>query len=106
MSVVDKAAGVGVIPQLSNMPDTPCILERILYRYPEVVEEALKERAPHLVVTFLTQLAGEFNSFYAKEKIADKDDEYAPYKTMLTSAVATTLKNGLWVLGIEAPDKL
>ena len=106
LSVVDKAAGVGVIPQLSNMPDTPCILERILYRYPEVVEEALKERAPHLVVTFLTQLAGEFNSFYAKEKIADKDDEYAPYKTMLTSAVATTLKNGLWVLGIEAPDKL
>lgn len=106
LSVLEKAEGVGVVPQLTAGPDVPYVLERILYRFPEVVELALVERAPHLLVTFLTQLAGEFNSFYAHEQIADPSDEYAPYKTLLTSAVAITLKNGLWALGIKAPERL
>jgi arginyl-tRNA synthetase len=106
LSVLEKAKGVGVEPQLAPAPETPYVLERILYRFPEVIEEALAERAPHTVVTFLTELAGEFNSFYAHEMIADKNDSNAPYKALLTSAVATTLKNGLWVLGIEAPERL
>lgn len=106
LSVLEKARGVGVLPQLTPAPETPYVLERILYRFPEVVEEALRERAPHTVVTYLTELAGEFNSFYAHEKIADKDDVHAPYKALLTSAIAITLKNGLWVLGIEAPERL
>ncbi len=106
LSVLEKAKGVGVEPQLAPAPEAPYIIERILYRFPEVTEAALRDRAPHTVVTYLTELAGEFNSFYAHEMIADKNDAYAPYKALLTSAVATTLKNGLWVLGIEAPERL
>jgi arginyl-tRNA synthetase len=57
-------------------------------------------------VTYLTELASEFNSFYAAEKIADPDDEFAPYKVAVASAVALTLKQGLWTLGIEAPERM
>lgn len=106
MSVLDKAKEAGVVPQLTAVPDVPYKIERVLYRFPEVVEEALAERAPHLVVTFLTELSSEFNSFYAHEQIADPKDQYTPYKALLTSAVATTLKNGLWALGIKAPERL
>jgi arginyl-tRNA synthetase len=106
LSVLEKAKGIGVEPQLGGAPETPYVLERILYRFPEVIEEALEERAPHMVVTYLTELASEFNSFYAHEMIADKDDVHAPYKALLTRAVATTLKNGLWALGIEAPERM
>ncbi len=106
LSVLEKAKGVGVEPQIAPAPEMPYVLERILYRFPEVIESALTDRAPHMVVTYLTELAGEFNSFYAHEMIADASDVYAPYKALLTSAVATTLKNGLWVLGIEAPERL
>ncbi len=106
LSVIEKAKSVGVEPQLTPVPETPYVIERILYRFPEVIEVALTERAPHTVVTYLTELAGEFNSFYAHEMIADASDVHAPYKTLLTSAVAITLKNGLWVLGIEAPERL
>ncbi|MFM2423956.1 MAG: hypothetical protein RLZZ70_345 [Candidatus Parcubacteria bacterium] len=106
LSVLEKARGVGVEPQLAPAPEIPYVLERILYRFPEVIEEALRERAPHTVVTYLTELAGTFNSFYAHEMIADAGDTHAPYKALLTSAVATTLKNGLWVLGIEAPERM
>lgn len=106
LSVLEKAQEQGVVPKLAVMPEVPYQIEKILYRFPEVIETALAERAPHHVVTFLTQLAGEFNTFYAHEKIADATDEYAPYKALLTSAVATTLKNGLWTLGIKAPGKM
>ncbi|MCU0678765.1 MAG: arginine--tRNA ligase [Candidatus Pacebacteria bacterium] len=106
LSVLEKARGVGILPQLAPAPEVPYVLERILYRFPEVIEAALADRAPHTVVTYLTELAGEFNSFYAHEKIADERDIHAPYKALLTTAVVITLKNGLWVLGIEAPEKM
>ncbi len=105
-SVLEKAREAGVLPSGKVAPTVPYALERLLYRFPEVIEEALVERAPHTVVTYLTELAGAFNAFYAKEQIADNTDIYAPYKAMLTAATALTLKNGLWTLGIEAPERM
>ena len=106
ISVLDKAAELDIMPSTKVAPGEPYALERLLYRFPEVIESARAERAPHQLVGFLTQLAGEFNSFYAHEKIADTEDEYAPYKAALADAVRQTLKNGLWVLGIEAPERM
>ena len=105
-SVLDKAASVGVTPATEPVPQDVYPLERILYRFPEVTAAALAERAPHQVVTYLTELAAAFNAFYATEKIADADDPFAPYKAALAAATQVTIKNGLWVLGIEAPERL
>lgn len=103
-SVLKKAAAAGVMPRTEQAPAAPYDIEKLLYRFPEVTAEALAERAPHKVTTYLTELAGAFNTFYANEKIADAADEYAPYKAAIAGAVRTTLKNGLWVLAIKAPE--
>jgi len=105
-SVLEKAAAAGVTSVSENAPENPYIVERLIYQFPEIIEEALVERAPHKVVHYLTELAGAFNTFYANEKIADDSDEYAPYKAAVAAAVQQTLKNGLWVLGIEAPEQM
>jgi arginyl-tRNA synthetase len=105
-SAVAKAASVGVSMSLNAVPELPYELERIVYRFPEVIEHALKERSPHHVATYLVELAACFNTFYANEKIADPADEFAPYKVLLAQVVAQTLKNGLWVLGIKAPTTM
>lgn len=105
-SVVERAAALGITPSTSNTPTEPYLTERILPHFPDVIATALHERAPHKVVTYLTELAGEFNSFYNQEKIADPNDVHAPYKVHLAIAVKETLKNGLWVLGIEAPERM
>lgn len=81
-------------------------LERYLYRFPEIVERAGKEYAPHYIVTYLTELASLFNSFYAKEKIIDESDPISPYKIALTSATYEILKSGLYLLGITVPEKM
>ena len=105
-SVLKKAAEAGVEPSIQHAPETPYEIEKTLYRFEEVVLEALTERAPHQVITYITELAGAFNSFYAQEKIADPSDEFAPYKAAVAQAVGQTLQNGLFVLGIEAPEKM
>lgn len=105
-SVLEKAKSAGVLDQDAVMPAVPYEVERLLYRFPEVIEMALAERAPHHVTGFLTELASAFNTFYAKEPIADPTDPHAAYKAAVADAVRHTLKNGLWVLGIKAPERM
>jgi len=105
-SVLTKAEAVNLVPSTLLPPETPYEVERLVYQFPEVINEALQERAPHKVTGYLTELAAAFNTFYAHEKIADHTDTYAPYKLALAESVRTTLKNGLWVLAIKAPEKL
>lgn len=106
MSVLEKASAAGIVADAKQGPTTPYELERLLPYFPEVIKGALVERAPHKVVTYLTELAAAFNSFYGHEKIADANDEHAPYKAALAAAVAHTIHNGLWVLGIKAPTRM
>jgi len=80
-------------------------IERLLYRFPEVVLRAAREYEPHYVATFLTELAGAFNSWYAKEQIID-DTPQSPYKLALTKAFHQTMQNGLYLLGIETPERM
>ncbi len=82
-------------------------LEKMLYRFPEIVERAGKEYAPHYLVTYLVELAATFNSFYAKERIIDEaDPEGSSYKLSLTLATSVVLKNGLGLLGIKVPERM
>jgi arginyl-tRNA synthetase len=105
-SVLEKARAAGLASSIELAPESIYEVERVIYQFPEVVEEALKERAPHKVTGYLTELAAAFNSFYAQEKIADKEDTYAPYKIAVAEAVKQTLKNGLWILAIKAPEQM
>ncbi len=80
-------------------------VERLLYRFPEVVARSVEEYEPHYVANYLNDLASAFNSWYAHEQIVDGSDAQG-YKLAITHAVAVTLKRGLWMLGIEAPEKM
>lgn len=81
-------------------------LEKIIYRFPEVVERAGREYAPHYLALYLIQLAGEFNTFYGQGKIVDKSDAGSAYKLALTSAFVTVVQNGLSLLGIKVPERM
>ncbi len=105
-SVLEKAAGAGVLPSLNLLPTEAYAVQKLLTRFPSVVETSLIDRAPHKVAGYLIELAGAFNSFYATEKIADASDQLAPFKAAVAKAVGITLKNGLWVLGIKAPERM
>jgi len=83
----------------------PSELVRLIYRFPEVVLRAQEELAPHILANYLIAVASAFNSWYAKEQILDGTDA-AAHKIALTDITRLTLKNGLWLLGIPAPEKV
>jgi arginyl-tRNA synthetase len=105
-SVIAKAAAAGIKPSVAEAPETAYEIERVLYRFPEVVARAGEELEPHHVATYLIDLASRFNSFYANEVIADPKDQFAPYKLALTTAVHTCLVKGLYLLGISVPERM
>ncbi|HEY4511484.1 MAG TPA: arginine--tRNA ligase [Candidatus Paceibacterota bacterium] len=88
-----------------KLPKDIGLLEKLLTRFPEIVERAGREYAPHHIVTYLTELAGAFNSYYAKNKILDAG-EATPYRLKLTEAFSVVMKNGLNLLGINVLEKM
>ena len=79
-------------------------IERLIIHFPEVVARAAREFSPQHVAQYLTELAGAWNSFYAKEQVLGSPEE--AYKQRLARAFANTMQNGLTFLGIPTPDKM
>jgi arginyl-tRNA synthetase len=104
-SILSKATEVGVEPRVGETVEINEVA-RLVYRLPEVVERAGAELAPQYIVTYLTEIAGAFSSWYAKEKIIDKDNDNSAERVALTLAVGQVLRNGLHLLGISAPEKM
>jgi arginyl-tRNA synthetase len=105
-SVLRKAQEEGVAISVDRATEESNDMEHLLYRFPEVVERASTLFEPHLVTTYLIELSSAFNSWYAAEQIVDKEGTFSPYKVALTKAFATTMQNGLWLLGIKAPERM
>ncbi|MFA6325387.1 MAG: arginine--tRNA ligase [Candidatus Paceibacterota bacterium] len=94
-------------------------LEKLLYQFPEVVERSYSEFAPHYIATYLTELTSAFNNFYGNNKIlparntdgiatagGDTENKNMNYQLDLVKAFYQTMKNGLWLLGIEVPERM
>lgn len=88
----------------SEIPSEPYAIERLIIRYPEVAKRARAELAPHQVAQYLTELAGAWNAFYATEQVLGSPEE--AHKQKVAKAFATTMENGLSLLGIPAPEKM
>jgi arginyl-tRNA synthetase len=86
------------------LPSASSPLERLLLHFPTVVERAAAELEPHHVTTYITELAGAFNAWYATERVIG--GKHPSYALLLVQAVQQTLAKGLNVLGIPAPEKM
>ena len=104
-SVLEKARRQNIKSDTKKVIAETTELEKLLYRFPEVIERANNEFEPHYITTYLTELAGVFNSFYSREKIVEESGS-SPYKIALTEVFKITIKNGLWLLGIKAPENM
>ena len=78
----------------------------MMVRFPEIVEKAGQTYEPHVITLYLTELAREFNNYYAHNKIVDKEDTASSYGVALTQAFSYIMKNGLWLIGIQATEKM
>jgi arginyl-tRNA synthetase len=81
-------------------------LSRKLLIFEDVIGKAYEEKGPHIIVNYLLALAHEFNSFYTRQVIADKNNPHSAHYVLLTYATWSILNQGLHMLGITAPEKM
>lgn len=81
-------------------------LAKKILRFPEIVLEAAERLEPHVLAEYLFQLAGEYNSFYAKCPVLKADEPERTARLFLTKQTAETLKHGLYLLGIKTPERM
>lgn len=103
-SVLKKAKEAKKEPGLEQLPEEITEVERLLYRFPEVVDRSAREYAPHHLCTYLYSIAQAFNGYYGTYPIIDSEE--ASYRLALTAAVGQVLHNGLRLLGITAVEHM
>lgn len=74
--------------------------------YPEILLQATDETAPHQIANFLKDCAAELHSYYNDSKFLVKDDKLKIARLCLINSAKHVLKNGLDLLGIEAPQRM
>ena len=74
--------------------------------YPEIVLQATNELAPHQIANFLKDCAAELHSYYNDSKFLVKDEKIKIARLSLINSARYVLRNGLDLLGIEAPQQM
>jgi arginyl-tRNA synthetase len=98
----DEETGLSALSRLELESEKRLTIK--LGRYPEVVKRAADIREPHLVATYLYELASDFHTYYNSEKTLVDDAELRNARLTLTVAVRHVLANGLDLMGVSAPD--
>ena len=101
-SILSKKAAPDTRPDKFE-PAERSLLRKIT-EYAETVDRAVNELMPHHICTYLYELAQKFNSFYEHNRVLD--DPRESVRLQLVQAYADTLKNGLDLLNISAPEKM
>ncbi len=81
-------------------------LLRRLDQFPEVVANAAANSQPHTVANYLQELAGEFHAWYNAHKTLVDDKALRDARLALSAAVRQTIRNGLDLLGVSAPESM
>ena len=77
-----------------------------LGEYPEVIEAAARDLAPHMVAFYLKDLAAEFHSYYNAERMLVDDVGLTRARMALSLAVRQVIRNGLAILGVSCPESM
>jgi arginyl-tRNA synthetase len=100
----DAARGRGALALLVE-PYEQALLTT-LSRYPEVVESAALQRAPHAMVHYLRELANDFHTYYNAHQFLVEDAELRDARLTLILGVRQVIRNGLGLLGVSAPEAM
>ncbi len=81
-------------------------LLQALIDYPELIQNAATELSPHLVAFYLKELAGKLHTYYNAERFLVEDDRLKLARLALITATRQVLRNGLGLLGVNAPETM
>lgn len=81
-------------------------IARAIYDFPQTIVDAMEKNEPYYVTRKLVDIAQLYNKFYNTSTINTEDEELRKARLLLSYATKEVLKNGLKLLGIEAPERM
>src|SRR6185503_13586214 len=98
------AAGLDKLDLLDE-PTEQALIATLL-RFPEEVETAAANCAPHSIVYYLRQVANPFHNYYNTEKWIVEETALRNARLALVLAARQVVRNGLALLGMPAPESM
>jgi arginyl-tRNA synthetase len=96
-------AGVDLTPL---MTDPELTLIRKIAEFPEVVEMAAEQLAPHKLPHYAEDLAATFHQFYTLCRVVTEDVDLTAARLALADATRLTLARALALVGVSAPERM
>ena len=81
-------------------------LMKVLAAFPEEVHEIAKAREPNRLITYMTELAAAFHSFYTRCRVIGDDRDLSDARLYLSRLTQIVLANALRAAGISAPESM
>jgi arginyl-tRNA synthetase len=82
-------------------------LIKLIGNFPNVVKDAGESYSPAIVANYVYDLAKEFNQFYHESPIVfEEDAAKRSLRLTLSHAVGQTIKQGMWLMGIDVPERM
>jgi arginyl-tRNA synthetase len=100
----DPARGLAALGSLLE-PQEQRLIKRIS-SFPDTIEHAAENRAPHALVHYLRDLANDFHTYYSAHQFLVDDPALRDARVSLAFAAQVVIRNGLLLLGVSAPDTM
>ena len=105
-STAQAVAAAGSADMSYITGDSAYELTKLISRFPEIVLEAGEKYEPSIITRHIVDIAQGFNKFYHDEHILVDNEEEKKAKLLLVYAAKQTIRNGLLLLGMEAPERM
>ena len=112
-SLLKKADWFGKERELVKDLDTAALttpdaveLVKSVAAFPETIIAAADKNEPYLIARRVTDICGKFNKFYNESRIIGEAEPVMKARLALVACVRITIKTGLYLLGIEAPEQM
>lgn len=105
-SILEKAGEPPLdgLPKLSESVEFDIV--RHMVKFPEILENAMLERKPHVISTYLFDLCHKFNRFYGVVQVLNAEENERRARLGIVRAFLHQLKAGLSILGIPVLERM
>jgi arginyl-tRNA synthetase len=111
-SVFRKADEMQIVMNVENLSaagtgEKEMDLIKLLRQFPIILSTAAKEYSPALIANYCYDLSKEFNQFYHDFTILGEENlDIRNFRLLLSKVTSEVLNEGMWLLGIEMPERM
>ena len=83
------------------------LLVKLIYDFPNIIQQAAGNLSPALIANYVYELAKEYNQFYQELPVLKAESfELISFRLRLSLLTANVIKSSMQLLGISVPDRM